>query len=104
MVDTAEYHEGKRKSNKVQYERVKMCLGGERQWIYVAIRCLHITTHLMCHTECQYIFMTQCAIAFGSANIQRYYTSQQLIAQLSSVRGETTVKNVRIHAGKLIIS
>ena len=31
-------------------------------------------------------------IAFGSANIARYYTVQQLIAQLSSARGETTVK------------
>ena len=31
-------------------------------------------------------------IAFGSANIERYYTVQQLIAQLSSVRSETTVK------------
>ena len=30
-------------------------------------------------------------IAFGSANIQRYYTVQQLIAQLSSASGETTV-------------
>ena len=28
-------------------------------------------------------------IAFGSANIPRYYTVQQLIAQLSSAHGET---------------
>ena len=43
-------------------------------------------------------------IAFGSANIQRYYTVQQLIAQLSSARGETTVKRGRINGGKLILS
>ena len=38
-------------------------------------------------------------IAFESANIQRYYTVQQLIAQLTSVCGETTVKRGRINGG-----
>ena len=40
-------------------------------------------------------------MGFGNANIQRYYTGQQLIAQLWSVRGETSG---RINGGKLIIS
>ena len=43
-------------------------------------------------------------IGFGSANIQRYDTVQQLIAQLSSACGETTVKRGRINDGKLILS
>ena len=41
--------------------------------------------------------------AFGSANIQRYYTVQQLTAQLSSAYSETTVKLGRINGGKLIL-
>ena len=32
-------------------------------------------------------------MGFGSANSGRYYTVQQLIAQLSSARGQTTVKH-----------
>ena len=40
----------------------------------------------------------------SSANIQRYYTVQQLIAQLSSVSGETAVKRGRINDGKLILT
>ena len=42
-------------------------------------------------------------MGFWSANIQRYYTVQQLIVKLSSVRAETTVKR-GIKGGKLIIS
>ena len=42
-------------------------------------------------------------IAFGSVNIQRYYTVEQLIAQLRQC-GETTVKCGRINGGKLILS
>ena len=38
------------------------------------------------------------------ANIQRYYMVQQLIAQLSSVCGETPVKCGRINGGELILS
>ena len=41
---------------------------------------------------------------FGSADIERYYTVQQMIAQLWSSHGETTVKRGRINGGKLIVS
>ena len=43
-------------------------------------------------------------LAFWSANIQRYYRLQQLIEQLSSAHGETTVKRGRINGGKSILS
>ena len=43
-------------------------------------------------------------MGFGSANIERCYTAQQLIAQLWSARSEPTVKRGRINSGKLIIS
>ena len=43
-------------------------------------------------------------IAFRSVNIQRYYTAQQLIPQLTSARGETTVKHGGINGGKCILS
>ena len=45
-------------------------------------------------------------MGFWSANIQRYYTGQQLIAQLSSARGYRrllTVERGRINGGKLIL-
>ena len=46
--------------------------------------------------------ISSASIAFGSA--QRYYTVQQLIAQLSLALCETTVKRGRINGGELILS
>ena len=43
-------------------------------------------------------------IAVESANIQRYYTGQQLIVQQSSARSETTVERGRMNGGNLILS
>ena len=43
-------------------------------------------------------------MGFWSANIQRYYTGQPLIEQLSSVCGQTTVKRGRMNGGKVILS
>ena len=52
----------------------------------------HIRIHLY-HTTPK---ISSANIAFGSATIEWYYTGQQLIAQLSSARGETTVKRGRM--------
>ena len=54
-----------------------------------------------CHTVIYYMMckISSANIAFGSANIQQYYT-----AHLSSAHGETTVKRGRINGGKLILS